>query len=273
MSLLESDILNPSSHPSPRLFLPKKGVLMVAEGARAANGCPHAAAVETRSLLERARSAEAAIGELISKKNYPCIAAIRSYHDDDYQVGLYGRIGHADTWRELRRDLLFFLQEQKKSASIYLTFWAIFEPGTLSEDDFERAMWAELSALTSEESKDQDWRDPAHADPSSKEFRFSLEGSEFFVVGLHPQSSRLGRRFSRPALVFNVFEQFEELERQGAYGPMVAQNRIRDTRFQGSVNPMVAEHGDEWEAIQFSGKVSGPEWKCPFRFVKSAEKP
>ena len=82
-------------------------------------------------------------------------------------------------------------------------------------------------------------------------------------MGLHPRSSRLSRRFPYPAVVFNLYEQFEALG--AAYEPMVELIRRRDRRFQGSVNPTVERWADKWESIQFSGRENPPDWKCPFR--------
>ena len=209
---------------------------------------------------------------LVSQKDYPCVAALRSYHKDDYQVGFYGNFGTCGEWRNLRNDLLFFLQEQKKTKSIYLSFFAVFKESTLNEDEFEQAMWKELSYLTSEEDRQTDWAEGAMKDPLNPGFRFSLGGSEFFVVGLHPQSSRKARQFSRPILIFNIFDQFEQLKKLGQYDSMVALNRARDLRFQGSVNPMVETYGEDWESIQFSGKANPKTWKCPFSFLKQALK-
>jgi FPC/CPF motif-containing protein YcgG len=213
------------------------------------------------------------IKEVISQKNYPCIAALRSYHTDEFKVGLYGQFGTGESWHALREDLLNFVEEQKKTTSIYLTFWAVFEGDEFGEDDFEKAMWNELSHLTSAEERDQDWQNITHSNPDDKAFRFSLGGTEFFVVGLHAKSARLARQFSKPALVFNVFNQFEQLEQLGQYDAMVNTNRQRDRKFQGNVNPMVEQYGDSWEAIQFSGKASSSEWKCPFHFLKKRAKP
>jgi uncharacterized protein len=100
-----------------------------------------------------------------------------------------------------------------------------------------------------------------------------LGGHAFFVVGVHPQSSRLARRFPFTGIVFNVFDQFEQLEREGRYARTSALSRKRDRALQGSANPMVVAHGDKWEGIQFSGKSNPETWKCPFRFVATADKP
>jgi FPC/CPF motif-containing protein YcgG len=218
--------------------------------------------------------AEGWIASLLNQKNYPCVAALQSFHKDDYQVGFYGELGEGSLWRDLRQDLLFFLSKQRQSNSTHLTFWAFFEERPeISEEGFEERMWKELSFLTSEETKDEDWGQFT-SDPEDKAFCLGLGGHRFFVVGLHPQSSRKARQFPVPALVFNVFDQFEALKEKGIYDSMVKTNRDRDVKFQGSVNPMALVHGDDWESIQFSGRANDQKkWKCPFSFMKSLMKP
>lgn len=250
--------MNPAYQPTARLFSPTKGVLHPFRG--------NLSGASARPVAEEIR-------QRLGQKDYPCIAALRSYHKDEYQVGLYGRFGSGESWRDLRNDLLFFLSEQRRSSSIYLTFWAVFEPNEMGEEEFEERLWRELSCLTSEEEKHLDWKPGASTDPDDKGFRFSLGGTEFFVVGLHSNNSRLARRFSRPCLVFNVFDQFEQLAKLGQYDSMVRINRERDVKFQGDVNPMVAEHGEEWETIQFSGRMNEKKWKCPFHFLWAKDKP
>lgn len=210
---------------------------------------------------------EAAIRDFVSEPNYPCIAALRALHRRENEVGIYENFGSGSAGLALRNALGDFLQRQKETGAEYLTYWAIFDgPTEFSEDEFEKNLWFELSSLTSLEQKREDWG--SHPDePGSKNFSFSLFGEPFFVVGLHPGSSRRGRRFARPALIFNVFRQFEELQRKGAYEPMVRTNRARDLKYDGSVNPMAELHGESWESIQFSGKKNSNAWKCPFRFL------
>ncbi len=233
---------------------------------------------ELVSFLERETSfptsmVAAEIKQRLTQKDYPCVAALRSYHKDEYQVGFYGNLGSGQYWRQLRRDLLFFLQEQKKTSSIFLSFWAVFEEEDFTEESFEQALWKELSFLTSEEDRENDWPKNSITDPSNPGFRFALGGSEFFIVGLHSRSARKAREFSKPALIFNVFDQFDQLMKLGQYQKMVAVNRERDQRFQGAMNPMVEKYGETWESIQFSGRTNPETWKCPFKFLKSADKP
>lgn len=206
------------------------------------------------------------IKELIGKKNYPCIAAIQSLHQGEFKIGTYKNFGTGEFAAQLGEDLKAFKELQKQSGSIYLSFWAVFAaPAFETEESFEQAMWRELSLLSAQEPPNIPWDEHFSSDPTQKNFCFSFGGDAFFIVGLHPKSSRLARRFPYPALVFNLYEQFEELHRQGKYEPMIKTNRQRDLKFQGSVNPTVEQHSDVWEAIQFSGRANPPDWQCPFK--------
>lgn len=207
---------------------------------------------------------------LVSQKNYPCIAALQSFHRGEYQIGEYQGFGTGQSRLQLAADLRHFIKEVARTRSTYLSFWAVFRDSLepletdLAEERFERNLWDELSWLSTQDSPDAGWDQAFSSDPDSDSFCFSFEGKAIFVVGLHPQSSRKGRIFSSPALIFNVYDQFRQLAEEGLYQPMVQQNRKRDLLFQGSINPMAEKYGDDREAIQFSGRNNGTEWKCPF---------
>ena len=212
------------------------------------------------------------IQSLITQKNFPCIAAVKALHQNEIRIGTYQDFGQCRSWQRLREDLFKFSEEQRKSQSEHLTFWAVFEgESNFSEDEFEEGLWRELSSLTSIEDKATDWN-INNSDPASSEFSFCLFGEPFFVVGIHPNSSRRGRRFSKPSLIFNLFRQFDSLGKKGVYESMVKAIRARELKFDGAVNPMTLAHGDDWEAIQFSGKPNPSEWKCPFHFLFKREK-
>lgn len=218
-------------------------------------------------MLNFKENLQSEIGKLLSQKDYPCVAALQSFHRQDYWVRTYRDFGKKHQRPQLREDLLTYLEEYKKNRSEFFTFWAVFDDlEILNEDEFEKSLWQELSALTSVETQTKDYDPRFSQNPEDKNFCFSIGGKAFFVVGLHPQSSRRSRQFPWPTLIFNVFEQFDQLAQQGKYQPMIQINRQRDLRFQGSANPMALEHNDDWEAIQFSGKKNPPTWKCPFHF-------
>lgn len=205
--------------------------------------------------------------KLITQKDYPCVAALQSFYHNDFRVKTYKGLGQHQQRPSLRQDLLDYLKSYNENRSEYFTFWAVFEDQDLmSEEEFEKRLWAELSSLTSEELREQDADSRFSSNPEDKNFCFSLGGKAFFVVGLHQQSSRRSRQFPWPTLIFNVFEQFDQLAQQGKYHPMIKLNRQRDIRYQGSANPMALEHNDDWESIQFSGRKNSKQWKCPFSY-------
>nr|MDQ3394986.1 YqcI/YcgG family protein [Bacteroidota bacterium] len=91
-----------------------------------------------------------------------------------------------------------------------------------------------------------------------------LLGHAFFLIGLHPNSSRLARKFSYKAMVFNLHEQFEMLREMKSFDIVSEKIRTRDQELQGSMNPMLAEYGEISEARQYSGRKVEDNWKCPF---------
>ncbi|KAI1691887.1 yqcI/YcgG family domain-containing protein [Ditylenchus destructor] len=102
--------------------------------------------------------------------------------------------------------------------------------------------------------------------PRSAKSHFSLSfgGEAFFVIGLHPKASRPARCFSKPTLVFNLHDQFERLRAEGRYERMRERILARDEALAGSLNPMLARHGQASAAAQYSGRVVEENWRCPF---------
>ena len=102
------------------------------------------------------------------------------------------------------------------------------------------------------------------ADPQDPHFSLSFGGEAFFVVGLHPNASRPARRFPQPTLVFNLHDQFEKLREEGRYERMREKILARDEALAGDTNPMLGRHGETSEAAQYSGRLVGADWQCPF---------
>ena len=224
---------------------------------------------------ESLREVKTAIRDLVRAKDYPCVPAILSLENNQTLIGLYSDFGSGSSAPNLYRDLIGFRDFQKSSNLPYLSYWAVYmdEP-MMSETEYETHMWQELSALSSAEDVSVPWDPNFSSNPEDPNFTISLGGDGFFIVGLHSQSSRKARRFKWPAMVFNLYEQFEELDRSGKYESTVEKNRSREMKYQGSLNPMVAKHGDKWEAIQFSGKENPDTWKCPFhRLFRGSSRP
>ncbi len=206
------------------------------------------------------------ISHTLQQDKYPCVAAVQSYTKNQYEVGFYDSLGLGNRNYELASDLIHFVENLDLQKTPFQSFWAVFEETkSLSEEEFEKALWRELSYLTSHQELPDSWDPSFSSNPEDKNFCFSLGGHAFYVVGLHPNSSRLSRRFPFPVLLFNAYEQFNSLIKKGTFAPMVKANRKLDSLFQGSVNPMVEKYSESWESIQFSGKSNPENWKCPFQ--------
>ena len=244
---------------SNRLFYPQQGVLVPYNDS----------IIEEKVLVDFYEKAKG----LLFQDNYPCVPAVKSFRDGSFMVGFYENFGSAQTWKEYREDLLFFLQEQERTKSLYLSFWAVFKaPQELNEQEFEAGFWTELSHLTSKEEREEDWPEDLCSNPHSKDFSFCLNKKELFCVGMHPQASRRGRQFFTPTIVINPVSQFLQLMEEKKFDGIVKVNRERDMKFHGSVNPMVQQHAGMWEPIQFSGKNNPSDWVCPFRFLNKGDK-
>ena len=163
--------------------------------------------------------------------------------------------------------LLDFTREYRRQPRLFQSFVVLFQgPRTLSEQGFEQALWDRVQSLTD---KDVWYGNRADRrvsdDPGNPHFSLSFGGEAFFVVGLHPRASRTARRFEAPAMVFNLHDQFERLRREGAYEKLRGTILARDVVQSGSINPMLARHGELSEARQYSGRAVEPGWACPFQ--------
>jgi FPC/CPF motif-containing protein YcgG len=149
----------------------------------------------------------------------------------------------------------------------------VFEgPEDLPEPEFEAALWKRVQSLSDKDVwRGQDYDPAVSPDPENPHFSLSFGGEAFFIVGLHPHASRPARRFGRPAMIFNLHDQFETLRAQGKYEGMREKILVRDEALAGSRNPMLSRHGDTSEARQYSGRVVGNDWACPFRYAGQAK--
>jgi FPC/CPF motif-containing protein YcgG len=133
-----------------------------------------------------------------------------------------------------------------------------------NEIEFERRLWQQLQRLHELDELAESWDPTVSDDPEHAEFAFSFASRALFVVGLHPASSRLARRFRWPALVFNPRAQFERLRVEGTFERLRTVVRERDLDLQGTLNPNLADFGEQSEARQYSGRATEAEWRCPF---------
>lgn len=205
---------------------------------------------------------------------FSCVGAKSALNRGGYRLGVYHQMASAAATAGLARDLYTFVREQDALAgdAIFTTFVACFrEPDGAGEEAFERLLWAQLQALHDEDRRYHDWDPSVSADPEDAAFSFSFAGRAFFVVGLHPASSRLARRFAWPTLAFNAHYQFTRLRAQGRFGRMQEVIRSREQRLQGSINGTLASFGERSEARQYAGRTVDEEWRCPLQ-VRASDK-
>lgn len=204
---------------------------------------------------------------------FPCVGAKAALARGTLKVLACNRIDSA--WDDLRihDGLMRFAAEYRANPGLYRSFAIIFEgPGKLSEAEFEAALWTRAQSLSDKDVwRGQDYDTRVSSDPSNPHFSLSFGGEAFFIVGLHPNASRPARRFARPVLVFNLHDQFEQLRADNKYEGMREKIMQRDEAFAGSRNPMLSRHGEASEARQYSGRVVGSDWECPFNYAGTSK--
>ena len=220
----------------------------------------------------RAEAMDGAFRSFVLGKQSTCVGARSAIHNNGYRLGAYPGLGSPAATAALARDLAAFVRGYPAMDAPLVTYAAIFEAlPDASEQAFERALWAQLQAL-----HDLDriaWDPSVSADPRDPRFSFSFAGMAFFVVGLHPGSARLSRRFPWPALIFNPHAQFERLRASGKYERMQKVIRDKECALQGDINPTLHEHGQDSEARQYSGRLTAPDWTPPFHPRLPGERP
>lgn len=164
-----------------------------------------------------------------------------------------------------------FIRTWQKKRELLQSFVVIFKNTcSLSEIEFEQTLWKRLQALHYLDSKFYSWDICVSSDVTDPNFSFSLGNKSFFIIGMHPNSSRLARQFTYPSLIFNLHEQFQILRQTGLFEKMRDKIRYRDVQLSGSSNPMICDFGDSSEALQYSGRITSKSYKCPF-MIKNSE--
>ena len=206
---------------------------------------------------------------MVLHPDYPCLGARSVFNRDRATVVVLEELATAASARTLVQALTSFAQQTDRAAG-FASLVAVFRATDVEDEAaFERLLWRQLELL--HEADQQPWDPRVSDDPGNPHFAFSVGGTAFFVVGLHPQSSRIARRTPLPTLVFNLHEQFEELRGSDRFHRMRDTIRRRDTELQGSLNPMVADHGRSSEARQYSGRAVPAAWVAPVTFDDADE--
>jgi uncharacterized protein len=207
-----------------------------------------------------------AFRNMVQSPEFPCVGAKAALSKAQMDILVCRDI--TSGWDDLRIHpaLLEVIDRYEVDNRIFRTLVVIFEQSpALCEAAFEDALWQRVQSLADKD----DWQgfpvdDSVSADPDSPHFSLSFGGKAFFVVGMHPASSRPARRFAHPALVFNLHDQFEQLRAEGRYEKLRNAIIDRDVALAGVPNPMLARHGTVSEARQYSGREVDNDWACPY---------
>ena len=197
----------------------------------------------------------------ISDRAFPCVGAKSAANRGRLELVVCDELGSERSAQTLCDRLARFSGAYPAPGEQLVSLAAIFIAAAGTEDQFHDRLWRQLQRVHELDARTHGWADGVSADPAANDFSFSVAERAFFVVGLHPHSSRLARRAPRPTLVFNFHDQFEALRASGRYTKLQAAIRERDVDLQGHINPVLAQFGDASEARQYSGKNGGG---CPF---------
>ncbi|WP_027376921.1 guanitoxin biosynthesis heme-dependent pre-guanitoxin N-hydroxylase GntA [Kaistella palustris] len=211
---------------------------------------------------------ENAYKDFILNQTHPCIMAKALFKTEKYTLKAYKDINREKSLQRLMTDLGEYVAQYDFETKGFQSFIAAF-PNNHYEDElsFEEDLWQALQTL--HEIDDCEWDPNVSRDPENPNFSFSLKGRAFYVVGLHPKSSRIARQAPFPTLVFNLHSQFEKLREMGTYEKVRDTIRANDKDLQGEINPVLRDFGTDSETKQYSGREVENSWKCPFHHKNS----
>lgn len=203
--------------------------------------------------------------EMIFHKTFPCVAAKDALNKGNIEIFTAGHLACPHDDERIIEFIYGFtkrFRDREKGFHSAVILFPLTNP--LNEEQFEMLLFQRLKALRTIDAKKFKYDPRVSDDPESENFSFSLMEEAFFIIGLHPGSSRPARQSSVPAIVFNPHVQFEELREKELYGKMRAIVRKRDLEYSGSINPMLTDFGSRSEIFQYSGRWHSSEETCPF---------
>ncbi|MFT3679669.1 MAG: guanitoxin biosynthesis heme-dependent pre-guanitoxin N-hydroxylase GntA [Ferruginibacter sp.] len=202
----------------------------------------------------------------LANKEFPCVAARAALTREHIRVFVAGHMACPKDDKAILDFMYSFVDEYRNTESFFHSAAIIFKgPEETNEEMFDQFLWMRLQALAGLDAQQYGYDKRVSSNPTEKNFSFSLKEEAFYVIGLHPQSSRKARQFKYPAFVFNPHQQFEELRKTNSYEKMKNIVRKRDIAYSGSVNPMLKDFGQFSEVFQYSGKQHDESWQCPFK--------
>lgn len=202
----------------------------------------------------------------IRNKDFPCVAAKAAVAKQHIQCMIGDDMASTHQSADVLRFIYDFVDQYRIAGNDYHSAAVIFrEPAGMDEELFDKLLWNQLQSFADLDAEKFLYDKRVDSDPHSGHFSFSLKEEAFFIIGLHPDSSRPSRRFPHPVIVFNPHQQFEKLRNTNHYEIMKDAVRKRDLHFSGSINPMLNDFGVSSEVFQYSGRKYDRHWKCPLQ--------
>ncbi len=205
--------------------------------------------------------------DYISDQSFPCIGAKAALAKNSLSVMVAGHMACPFHDLSIFNFLCGFTENYHKNSDKLNGAVIIFkEPITITEIEFENFMWSRLQSIADLDAAKYKYDKRVDRNPISEKFSFSIKEEGYFIIGMHPGSSRKARQFGYPALVFNPHAQFEALKEKGKYSYMQKAIREKDKKHSGSINPMLSDFGNSSEVLQYSGKNYTNGLTCPLKF-------
>ena len=209
----------------------------------------------------------------LQNKEFPCIAAKAALARQQVKCMVAGNMACPKDDTGILQFLYEFVEEYRMSKDFYHTATIVFSGPQIDDEKlFDELLWQRLQALEILDAENYSYDNRVESDPSSSSFSFSIKEEAFYIIGLHPASSRQARQFKYPALVFNPHAQFEQLRSTTKYEVMKNTVRKRDIALSGSVNPMLQDFGESSEVFQYSGRKYDETWQCPLKITHAETK-
>lgn len=201
--------------------------------------------------------------DFIVDQQHPCVMANTVFQMNQYHLKVYDDIHSDANIQPILSVIDDYINSYDFDSNSFESLIICFKENQFAaEKEFELALWNFLQKL--HDYDDAPWDPNVSDDPNHPNFSFSLKGKAFYIVGMHPQSSRIARQAPYCTLVFNMHWQFEKLREMGSYQRVKSRIRRRDEALQGSINPVLQDFGDDSETKQYSGRHVSSSWKCPF---------
>ena len=144
------------------------------------------------------------LNDWMASPEFPCIGAKAALRRHQLEILVVPdiRLGSSDALITAR--LQDFAIRHDTDEKMFVSQAVIFHnDADLSEEEFETHLWQRLVSLHAIDRRDYRWDPKVDSDPQSPHFSLSIGGKGYFVVGLHPNASRVARRFKYPTLIFN----------------------------------------------------------------------